>query len=577
MGAKKEFGQRPSPTRHHPRTGVKSRLRGSRRLGAVLALPLLAAGFVLYLLLGLQLSFFNDDWYFLFQRPGVESKSGLDSLLAPHNGNFVAIPSAIYKLLVLTFGLTSQAPYRVVLSALIVLVAGLMYLLVSRRTSPVIGVAVAAVCLFLGPAWEDLLFFASIDLIGSLAFGLAALWALDELTRKRSIAGCVLLVCAVACSNVGIAFAVGALVLVLQKRRMHELWVAVIPLVVFGVWWLAYGHKQPSHLSAHNLIHLPRYVLDSASAGLASLTGINRGGTVTAYTRGHFVLLALALVIVAWLAMGGRPTRSVLVPVVILLAFWLLTGLGYYVGREPFASRYQLIDAVLILLVLAEGVSTSEVRDWFIALIAVASIAVVVLNVTGPLRFGYRFLHAQASIVKTDLGVLQSVRSRIEPNLSLMADVARNPYLSGITGARYLSVTRSAGVPATSPVSKIMSQSLAVRESADGVLAAAEELHPRLLPGVPLLSGCVSLTSADAVLTAGRPLYIRTVRAVAGILGAWRFGTPSSALAIGFVPARGADEISAPLDGLPGAWHLAPYRQSPSTARLQACHHRTVR
>jgi hypothetical protein len=42
------------------------------------------AGVLVVVLLGTRLTFFNDDWYFLFQRPGLESHPGLDSLLAPH-------------------------------------------------------------------------------------------------------------------------------------------------------------------------------------------------------------------------------------------------------------------------------------------------------------------------------------------------------------------------------------------------------------------------------------------------------------------------------------------------------------
>src|SRR5205085_10151959 len=47
---------------------------------------------------------------------------------------------------------------------------------------------------------------------------------------------------------------------------------------------------EPSHLSASNLEHLPRYILDSASAGLASVTGLSRGTVAGTYTRGHVLL-----------------------------------------------------------------------------------------------------------------------------------------------------------------------------------------------------------------------------------------------------------------------------------------------
>jgi hypothetical protein len=53
------------------------------------------AGGVLVFVLRTRLTFFNDDWYFLLQRPGLESHGGLDTLLAPHNGNIVVLLAAL--------------------------------------------------------------------------------------------------------------------------------------------------------------------------------------------------------------------------------------------------------------------------------------------------------------------------------------------------------------------------------------------------------------------------------------------------------------------------------------------------
>ena len=171
------------------------------------------------------MSFFNDDWYFLLQRPGLDSGAGLDSLLAPHNSNLVALSAAVYKAMVLVFGLSSQIPYRMVLGAMIAGLGILIYLLVSARAGKVLGVAAAAVALFLGPAWEDLLFFASIDLIGSLVMGLGGLLALERDSPRRNAIACLMLIGAVGFSNLGIAFVVAAVVCVLVRRSPKQLWV----------------------------------------------------------------------------------------------------------------------------------------------------------------------------------------------------------------------------------------------------------------------------------------------------------------------------------------------------------------
>ena len=66
-------------------------------------LVLCTAGAVVVVVLGARLSFFNDDWYFLLQRPGIESGGALNTLLAPHNGNIVVLLALLFKLLVAVF------------------------------------------------------------------------------------------------------------------------------------------------------------------------------------------------------------------------------------------------------------------------------------------------------------------------------------------------------------------------------------------------------------------------------------------------------------------------------------------
>jgi hypothetical protein len=126
-------------------------------------------------------------WYFLLQRPGLESHAGLDSLLAPHNSQSVVLTALAYKILVALFGLSSQLPFRLVLGLAVAAVGVFVYLMVSARAGTAIGLAGAAVIVFLGSAWEDLLFFASLDLVGSLATGLAAVWALQRDSTRRNV------------------------------------------------------------------------------------------------------------------------------------------------------------------------------------------------------------------------------------------------------------------------------------------------------------------------------------------------------------------------------------------------------
>ncbi len=154
-------------------------LRGVLSKRLLLAL-LCTAGGLLVVVLRSRLTFFNDDWYFLLQRPGLESHGGLDTLLVPHNGNIVVLLAVMYKVLVAVFGLGFQLPFGLVTGLTVAALGVLVFVLVDERLGPVVGLAAAAVVVFMGPAWEALLFFASISHLGALTLGVAALLALES-------------------------------------------------------------------------------------------------------------------------------------------------------------------------------------------------------------------------------------------------------------------------------------------------------------------------------------------------------------------------------------------------------------
>jgi hypothetical protein len=179
----------------------------SRERGATLALPsfltirrllvlICAAGALLVVALQMRLTFFNDDWWFLLQRPGLESHGGLDTLLAPHNGNIVVLLAASYKLVVAAFGMGSVLPFALLSGLTVAALGALVFQLAEPRLGGVLGLAAAAVVVFMGPAWEAFLFFAGISHLAALTLGLAALLVLERDTQRRNTAACALLVCA---------------------------------------------------------------------------------------------------------------------------------------------------------------------------------------------------------------------------------------------------------------------------------------------------------------------------------------------------------------------------------------------
>ncbi len=511
--------------------------------------------------LGLKLSFFDDDWWFLLQRPGLESHGGLDALLAPHNGNIVALLDGLYKLLVAVFGLGSQLPYRIVLGITMACLGALVFVLVRERMGPLVGVVAAAVILFLGPAWEVMLFFASFSHLGALTLGLGALLALEVDTPRRNAVACFLLVCATLLFNLGIPFGVGAAVVIALRRRPTQLWIPAVPLALFALWWVFYGHKQPSGVTLHNILHLPSYVLDSISSGLASVTGLSHGGLPTPLRHGYLLAPILAIAVGLRLLRGPRPGPWLLVIGSVALTFWALAGAGYMPGREPVASRYQLTDAVLLILIGAELLRGIALPRRLAAIIAVAAIGVVVSNLFA-LSFGFGFLRTQAEYAKADTGALQIAGSHAPAGLWLRPPVARDRFLSGVTAGRYFAETRAHGTPSFYTPAEIADAPAAQRQSVDSVLATAYQMTLRPIRGPGPSRGCRRLKAStvpggpELSLPTGTTV-IKDQSAAALLVSVRRFAPTGMAVTVGFVAPRLSGRMVIPRDTVATPWRLS--------------------
>jgi hypothetical protein len=522
-----------------------------------------AASAVTLVLLGTKLTFFNDDWYFLLQRPGL----GMDSVFAPHNGHLSALAVLIYKALIELFGLESQLPYRLVLAGVVAALGVVMYLLVNERAGRLLGLVAATIVMFLGAGWPDLLWSFQIGLVGSLATGLAALLVLERDTPRRSAIACLLLVCSILLSDLGIPFIVAAAFAVMLRRRPVQLWIPGVPAVLFGIWWIAYGSDAPSHVSATNLEGLPQYVLDSAASGLASITG--RPGEPW-LVWGRILLVVAMVVIVAWLIRGGRPSPRLVVFIAPALTFWVLAGAGYIPGREPFANRYQLVNAALLILIAAELFRPIRLTSGQAAAILAVALLAFGLNLRA-LREGYSFMRDHSAYAKVDLGALEIMRGRISPSFRLLEAVALDPYLSGVTAGRYFSETDAHGSPPVYSPEQIAGAPPAQRTAADHVLAAGYGMDLKEArrasadacrrPPARLGRGIADVEIAPGG-TSIRNLGERPLR-----IGVRRFAPPSLPVVLGPLEPGRTARVAVPRDSVALPWHLT----AEGFSALQVC------
>src|ERR1700754_3835259 len=172
------------------------------------AVALLAVGGLFLLYASRHVGFFTDEWNFIDGRNDLSA----DALLTSHNGHMTLIPVGIYHLLWSLFGIDSYLPYRAALIALHVAACSALFVLARRRVGAAAALVPMTLLLFLGAAYEDLLWAFQMTLVGSAAFGLLALVALDRDRPRADVAAAVLLFCSVACSGVGVAFLAGAAV-----------------------------------------------------------------------------------------------------------------------------------------------------------------------------------------------------------------------------------------------------------------------------------------------------------------------------------------------------------------------------
>ncbi|HEX2096189.1 MAG TPA: hypothetical protein VHF50_02335 [Solirubrobacterales bacterium] len=462
----------------------------------------MAASAALILYLTRDLTFLQDTWEFLMNRREVD----LDALMEHHNEHISVIPVAIEALLIEAFGMSSATPEYVVLALALAAAAALLFLYVRRRVGDWLALFAAVLLLFLGPAWEALLWPFEISFVGSVLFGLAMLLALDRDDREGDLAAAIFLVLSLGFSSVGIPFAAAAAVDVLQRRRARgwaRAWLVAVPLALYAAWYLGWGTEAETHLSLENVLSSPRFVLESAAVAVGSVFGLGTspfGGSPDP-VWGRVLLVGFVVGFVArQLRRPGVPAGFW--PVAAAAATnWFLTAFNQVPGRDPTTSRYQYMGAVLVLLLLANLLQGVRFGRRALAVAAAVTVAAVAVNVV-VLRDGRDTLAVQSELTKADLAAIEIARRTVDPAFSLTdPQVAGTTTLVDVQVAKYLPAVAEHGSPAYTPAELAEAPDYA-RRQADIVLAQALPLSTFTGLGAYQPGGggenCVSLPAGES-------------------------------------------------------------------------------
>jgi len=427
---------------------------------------LLLAAAVLLLYTGRHLTFFYDEWAFVLLRRG----GGLSTYLDPHNGHLALFPVVVYKVLFAIFGLRHYTPYRVVGIALHLLCATLLYVLVRRRVGPWLALVPVALLLFMGTAWQDLLWPFQISYLASVAGGLGALALIESDARHRDAFATGLLLWSLISSGVGIAFLVAnAVALIASRQLWRRLWIVAVPAAVYAAWYLGWGSSEP--ITSGGVLAAPQYVANAAAGAALGIAGL------TDASWGPALAIALAaLIAIAWRRQGrDRPTPMLLAAGAGALTFWVLAALVRADSPDPTASRYLYVGAVFIFLLAAESGVGRGLRGTSLALAGLVVLGALIGNV-GVLRDGERGLRADDANVRASLRIVEIAAPVVAP--TFVPSPIDAPV---VTAGPYLAAVRDLGSPALT-TGELDRAPTPIRMDSDRVLQLAERLTPVLAP-----------------------------------------------------------------------------------------------
>jgi hypothetical protein len=434
--------------------------------GALVLLSLIA--FVLLYRKGFGTTFYYDEWNFLMNRRGWT----LDTFLEPHNEHLSLMPILVYKLLFASVGVDHYEPYRVAVILIHVICVGLLFVVARRRVGDLLAVIVALPILFLGTAWQDLLWPFQIGYMISVAAGLAMLLALERRTTLGDVSACVLISVALASSSIGIPVVVLAVVeLIAGRERWRRLWLAAVPVALYALWSLFYGNPRAAPgaqdglwpLFRQNIPDTPGYVASAAAGAFGALTGwgIDWG-------RPLVILAALGLAL--WIV-GGRPFSARAIAVLAAAAaYWGLAGLFRAQLNVPAESRYLYFGAILVVLLGVEFLRGLQLSSRAFALAGALALAFSISNF-GPLQDGARGLQATAGLLLPRLGALELAGPTTDPAYRPSPDLAPD-----ISAGKYFETIGDLGSPADTP-DDIRRRLDVERQGADTVLVEALPLR----------------------------------------------------------------------------------------------------
>jgi hypothetical protein len=477
-------------------------------------------------------------------------------LLSPFNGHLALGGRFVYETVFATVG--AHYTVFVVINALgICACAGLLFVFARRRLGDVGALAPALLILFFGVAREQFLWPLDFNTSVALATGLAAILCLQRETRRGDVAACLLLAVSAAMIEVGLAFIVGAALLIaMTPGRWRRAWIVVAPLVLYAIWWIWSAKFGQGETELSNITAAPKTFFESMAVSLGALTGTNPvhaesfGTEVTTLGR---VLAVLGLIALAVrLAVGDLP-RTIWVWLLTAATYWTLLAIA---DRPPQSTRYLLVSAVLVLLVAADCFRRPLSNR-------AGAILVVLALLPLPANVDALFTSKDQNVLRTDVpksraefAMLELAGERVDPAYVVSADPrvaeAGGSLYLGIPDGAYLDAARENGsIAYTLP--ELRQQPEEIRAIADAALVGALqlELESSDAPGAAETCRTTEPEKGGLVVVplSGGLNHVRVAGPGTPLIGLRRFATAGPGVPIAKLRPGGWAALRLPQDG----------------------------
>lgn len=466
--------------------------RGERLARTALGVAMTVSAAVI-LIGGRDLWFWSDelDWLTGFNDFAPRS------LLTPHSSHLLALPRVVYELLPRVFGV-DYLPFRILGVICLQAAAVLLFVLVRRRLGPTLALLPAVVLLFYGSGQDAVISPLGIPFLMSIALGLGAFAAVERRTLGGDAGAMALLSLSILSHTFGAIVALGvAVYYALERGRRRELWVAVVPLVLWFAWWLWARQFDQGLASASNIIGAPLFVVEAAGAAVEGMFGIppNFGGggdALPVLLRMLFALTALAAAVaLAVRLLAGRVTPWTWAYLVTLLAYWGGLALSEGPDRTATTPRYLIFGAIMIVLLAAESLRGREPSPRGRRIAAAVFAVCLAGNVALLLHMLPQFT-ADARDVRAQLGSVDLGGAVIDPAFTVRS--LGSPASEQIPSTAFALDRFAADVgPLGDSPDELREQSEEVRRGADFVLVRGLGITAVEIPvqGGPELTGCV--------------------------------------------------------------------------------------